>query len=116
MQRQNHAGLRLPCTSRWSGTQSTLNEKPDISLANKTGHLDKLTTASQIPTPDTPLNLMSAQNDNVLFAQSRNSPIDTIQAGEVQEGQLLMQAERDRLVALKKAKKKLITQKQAPAE
>jgi DNA-binding Lrp family transcriptional regulator len=35
----------------------------------------------------------------------------------VQEGQLLMtQAERDRLVALKKAKKKLITQKQAAEE
>ena len=33
------------------------------------------------------------------------------------EGQLLMtQAERDRLVALKKAKKKLITQKQAAEE
>jgi biotin operon repressor len=33
------------------------------------------------------------------------------------EGQLLMtQAERDRLVALKKAKKKLITQKEAAAE
>ena len=33
------------------------------------------------------------------------------------EGQLLMtQAERDRLVALKKAKKKLITQKQAADE
>src|SRR6266704_6639426 len=35
----------------------------------------------------------------------------------MQEGQLLMtQAERDRLVALKKAKKKLITQKQAAEE
>jgi hypothetical protein len=35
----------------------------------------------------------------------------------VDEGQLLMtQAERDRLVALKKAKKKLITQKQAAEE
>jgi biotin operon repressor len=40
-----------------------------------------------------------------------------LQAGEVAEGQLLMtQAERDRLVALKKAKKKLITQKQAAEE
>ena len=35
----------------------------------------------------------------------------------MQEGQLLItQAERDRLVALKKAKKKLITQKQAAEE
>src|SRR5260370_22696970 len=35
----------------------------------------------------------------------------------MQEGQLLMtQAERDRLVALKKAKKKLITQKEAAGE
>ena len=43
--------------------------------------------------------------------------MDTIQAGEVQEGLLLMtQAERDRLVALKKAKKKLITQKEAAEE
>jgi biotin operon repressor len=42
---------------------------------------------------------------------------DAFQAGEVAEGQLLMtQAERDRLVALKKAKKKLITQKQAAEE
>src|SRR6476646_9800475 len=40
-----------------------------------------------------------------------------LQAGEVAEGQLLMtQAERDRLVALKKAKRKLITQKQAAEE
>src|ERR1700733_7049647 len=39
------------------------------------------------------------------------------EAGEVAEGQLLMtQAERDRLVALKKAKKKLITQRQAAEE
>src|ERR1035438_5651979 len=38
-------------------------------------------------------------------------------AWRVDEGQLLMtQAERDRLVALKKAKKKLITQKQAAEE
>src|SRR5580693_1798607 len=42
---------------------------------------------------------------------------EDIQAGEVQEGQLLMtQAERDWLVVLKKAKKKLITQKQAAEE
>ena len=44
-------------------------------------------------------------------------PIDSRQAGEVQEGQLLMdQADRDRLVSLKKAKKKLITQKEAAEE
>jgi hypothetical protein len=39
------------------------------------------------------------------------------QAGEVEQGLLLMtQAERDRLVALKKAKKELITPKQAAEE
>ena len=39
------------------------------------------------------------------------------QAGEVDEGQLLMnQADRDWLVALKKAKKRLITQKEAALE
>src|SRR6266516_3435688 len=44
MQRQNHPSLRLYSASRWSAPQSTLNGKPDISIANKTGHLDKLTT------------------------------------------------------------------------
>src|SRR5437762_5696663 len=42
--RQNHPSLRLYSASRWSAPQSTLNGKPDISIANKTGHLDKLTT------------------------------------------------------------------------
>src|SRR6266446_5406100 len=51
------------------------------------------------------------------FMQSRNILLTASKAGEVAEGQLLMtQAERDRLVALKKAKKKLITQKQAADE
>src|SRR5947199_4441615 len=40
-----------------------------------------------------------------------------VQAGRVQEGQLLMnQAERDRLVTLRKAKKRVITQAEAAAE
>jgi hypothetical protein len=58
---------------------------------------------------------VSPQNDNVPFAQSRNVLLTPFRL--VAEGQLLMtQAERDRLVALKKAKKKLITQKQAAEE
>ena len=44
--------------------------------------------------------MLSAQNDNVLFAQSRNVLCTTSR-------------QRDRLVALKKAKKKMIMQKQA---
>jgi len=43
--------------------------------------------------------------------------LDTLQAGRVQEGQLLMtQADRDGLVTLKKAKKRLITQREAAEE
>ena len=56
------------------------------------------------------------QSDNVPFEQSRNVPLTT-QAMGMQEGQLLMtQAGRDRLVTLKKAKKKLIKQREATEE
>ena len=52
---------------------------------------------------------MSAQSENVLIVQSRNVLLDS--------GTLLMtQKDRDRLVALKKAKKGLITQRQAAEE
>ena len=56
---------------------------------------------------------MSQQSKNVPFLQSRNVTLTTPSLG-MQEGQLLMtQADRDRLVTLKKAKKKLIKQRQA---
>src|ERR1035438_2923994 len=59
---------------------------------------------------------MTRQSDNVPFEQSRNVPL-TAQALGMQEGLLTMtQAERDRLVTLKKAKKKLITQRAAAEE
>jgi hypothetical protein len=53
---------------------------------------------------------VSQQNENVLFEQSRNVLFDRVESGGADQGQLLMnQAERDRLDALKRAKKKLIT-------
>src|SRR5438445_5481875 len=57
------------------------------------------------------------QSDNVAFEQSRNVVLTAPHAVGMQEGPLLMtQADRDRLVTLKKAKKKLITQREAAEE